>query len=279
MTERPRGILVGYDGSSSSQQALSWAARTARERRAMLTVCHAWTPGYAALTAAGGAGRREDLAQASAQQILARGLRAVSSQEVEQLLTEGSPARALCEHSAAAGMVVVGSRGLGGLSGLLLGSVSHQVAGHASGPVIVVRGHWRPAGGYVPGHIVAGVDGSAAAGQALAFAGEEAAIRRVPLTAVCALSDAPGDLGGADLIEADFERSVTSWEKAHPDVELHRLVTVTSPREALLTAARDAQLLVLGSRGRGGLHAMMLGSVSQALLFHAPCPVAVVHPR
>ena len=89
----------------------------------------------------------------------------------------------------------------------------------------------------------------------------------------------PGDLGGADLIEADFERSVTSWEKAHPDVELHRLVTVRSPREALLTAARDAQLLVLGSRGRGGLHGMMLGSVSQALLFHAPCPVAVVHPR
>lgn len=133
--------------------------------------------------------------------------------------------------------------------------------------------------GYAPGPIVVGSDGSAAAERALAFAGDEAAIHRVPLIAVCALSDTLGELGAAHRIEEEFEESLTAWEKDHPDVEVHRQVTVRSPREALLTAARDAQLLVLGYRGRGGLRGMTLGSVSQAMLAHAPCPVAVVHPR
>jgi nucleotide-binding universal stress UspA family protein len=131
----------------------------------------------------------------------------------------------------------------------------------------------------VPGHVVVGIDGSAAAEQTLNFAGDEAALRRVPLTAVCALADAPGDLGSAGCIEEDFERSVILWEKDHPEVTVHRHVTVASPRSALLTAASDAQLLVVGCRGRGGLPRMVLGSVSQALLSHAPCPIAIVHSQ
>jgi nucleotide-binding universal stress UspA family protein len=277
MADSTHGVLVGYDGSSGSRLAVSWAAREARARHVVLTVCHAWEPGYAGPPPAG----LDDLARVTAGQILASGVRTVGAQdeEVRTLLVQGPAARMLCEQSAGAGMVVVGSRGLGGLSGLLLGSVSLQVAAHASGPVVVVRGHWRPAGAYVPGPIVVGSDGSAAAERALAFAGEQAAIHQVPLTAVCALSDAPGELGAAHRIEEDFERSLTAWEKDHPDVEVHRQVTIRSPREALLTTARDAQMLVLGYRGRGGLRGMMLGSVSQTLLFHAPCPVAVVHPR
>jgi len=267
------GILVGYDGSLSSQEAVAWAAHEARDRGVMLTVCHAWAPGDAGPPLGPG----EDPARESAQWILSTAVPNPDPARVRHVLVEGPVARALCEQSAAADMLVVGSRSLEGLSGLLLGSVSLQVAARASAPVVVVRGHWRPAGGYVPGHVVVGIDGSPAAAAALRFAGAEAALHRVPLTAVCALADAPGDLAASSLIAEDFERSVITWEKDHPDVELHRQVTGASPRHALLAAAQDAQLLVLGDRGRCGLPRMALGSISTALLSHAPCPVAVVH--
>jgi nucleotide-binding universal stress UspA family protein len=268
------GILVGYDGSSSSHQALSWAAREARARGVTLTLCHTWVPGSAGPPLAGGT---EDVARESAERILATGVRTAFAPDVRKLLTEGSAARMLCEHSADADMVVVGSRGLGGLSGLMLGSVSLQVTALATVPVVVVRGHWRPVGEYQPGHIVVGADGSGGPDDALAFGGTEAALRGVPLTVVCALADAPGNLGMAQRIEEDVERSIIRWEKDHPDVQVHRQITLESPRSALLAAAQDAQLLVVGCRGRGGMEGMTLGSVTQALLWHAPCPLAVIH--
>ena len=249
MASTDHGILVGYDGSLSSQEAAHWAAHEARERGVMLTVCHAWAPGDAGPLLGAG----EDPARESAQWILSAAVPNPDPARVRHVLVEGPVARALCEQSADADMLVVGSRSLEGLSGLLLGSVSLQVAARASVPVVVVRGHWRPAGGYVPGHVVVGIDGSPASEAALRFAGTEAALHRVPLTAVCALADAPGDLAGASLIAEDFERSVITWEKEHPGVELHRQVTGASARHALLTAAQDARLLVVGDRGRGGL--------------------------
>jgi nucleotide-binding universal stress UspA family protein len=274
------GILVGYDGSAGSQQGLRWATRAARERGVVLTICHAWTQGYAGPSAAA---ELDDPTRQDAERILASGLRSTQhasrSQDVRPLLAEGPAARTLCGNSSGADIVVVGSRGAGGFPGLLLGSVSLQVAAYAPGPVVVVCGHWRPAGAYAPGPVVVGADGSAASDAALAFAGVEAALRGAPLVAVCALADAPGDLGAAHHIEEGFERSLTSWEKEHPEVAVLRQVSVRSPRAALLTAAEDAQLLVVGRRGRGGIQGMILGSVSQALLWHAPCPVAVVHPR
>jgi len=128
------------------------------------------------------------------------------------------------------------------------------------------------------GHgILVGYDGSAASDAALVFAGQEAILRDARLVAVCALSDAPGSFGAAHHIEEESGQSLTSWEKEHPGVAVQRQVTVKSPRAALLDAAQDAQLLAVDCRGRGGVHGMVLGSVSQALLFHAVCPVAVIH--
>ena len=274
MASTDYGILVGYDGSSSSHQALSWAAREARERGVVLTVCHTWVPGSAGPPLAG---EPEDLARESAERILATGTRSVFAPDVRQLLTEGPAACMLCEHSHAADMVVVGSRGLGGLSGLMLGSVSLQVAAFAAVPVVVVRGHWRPVGEYLPGHIVVGADGSEATRTALAFGGAEAALRGVPLTVVCALSDAPGGLAMADS-NRGRRRAVDHPVGEGPSRRVvHRQVTIESPRAALLAAAQDAQLLVVGCRGRGGMEGMTLGSVTQALLWHAPCPLAVIH--
>jgi nucleotide-binding universal stress UspA family protein len=274
------GILAGYDGSPGSEQALTWAAREARAREAVLTVCQAWAPGYPAPAAEVAA---FDLARRSGEETVARGVRyaraLMGSSEVRPLLVAGPAAHVLCERSADAEMLVISARGHGGLAGLLLGSVSSQVAAHARGRVVVVRGHWRPAAAYVPGPVVVGVDGSAASQAAVTFAAEEAALRGAALLAVCALADSPGNRGGAHVLQEDFEKIMVSCEKEHPDVVVRRQVADGSARAELLRATCDAQMLIVGSRGRGGEPGMMLGSVSYAVLHHARCPVGVVHPR
>ena len=274
MTEMTYGIVAGYDGSPGSGDALRWAAREAKARDAPLTVCLVLTPDHTALPT------ESNLARQHGQEILARGLPYAESVlgpgRVRAELAGGSAACVLCERSRTADMVVVGSRGHSELPGLLLGSVSWQVAGYASGRVVVVRGEWRPAN-QAPGPVVVGADGSPAAQAAIAFAFEEAALRDVPLVAVCALTDAPGRLGEGHQVEEDFEHLVACEAKEHPDVVVVRRVLAGTPRAALLAASTDAQMLVVGSRGRGGLEGMCLGSVAQAVLHHAPCPVGVVH--
>jgi nucleotide-binding universal stress UspA family protein len=273
------GIIVGYDGSPGSAEALRWAAREAWARGTVLTICLTWRPDDLALAGdpeAGGQARQR------AEQIIARAVGLAQSlldiAEVRAVLAEGPPAAVLCERSSTAEMVVVGSLGQGRLPGSRLGPVSWQVACHARGRVVVVRGQWRPVN-QAPGPVVAGVDGSSASQAALAFAFEEATLRNVPLIAVCALADAPGRLGAAQQMEEDFSHLMTRYEKEHPEVTVLRQVEFGPPRSALLTAATGAQMLAVGSRGLGGLGGMSLGSVAATLLHHSPCPVTVVHPR
>ena len=278
MTGMTDGIIAGYDGSAGSDEALRWAAREAWARGTALTICLAWPA--ADLLQLGDWGAH-DRARQLGGDILARGKRLAGSvpdlADVRTVLAEGSPAHVLCERSSSAEMVVVGSRGHGGLGDSWLGSVSWQVACHAQGRVVVVQGQWRPVN-QPPGPVVVGVDGSPASRDALTFAFEEAALRDVSLIAVCALTDAPAKIGGAARMEEDFSRLMTLREKEYPEVTVLRQVTFGAPRSALLTAAAEAQMLVAGSRGLGGLEGMSLGSVAGALLHHAPCPVAVVHP-
>jgi nucleotide-binding universal stress UspA family protein len=278
MTGMTEGIIAGYDGSAGSDDALRWAAREAWARGTVLTICLAWPPNYLALL---GGEEGQERARQRGQEILAYGVRLAGSvpdlSEVRTVLAEGSPARVLIERSGTAEMAVVGSRGQGGPDGPMLGSVSWQVACQGQGRVVVVRGHWRPVN-QSPGPVVAGVDGSLESLDALTFAFEEATLRDVPLIAVCALADAPGRIGGAVQMEEDFNHLMTTAEKEHPDVTVVRQVAFGAPRSALLTAAAEAQMLVLGSRGLGGLEGMSIGSVTGTLLQHSPCPVAVVHP-
>ncbi len=277
MTEMAYGIVAGYDGSPGSGDALRWGAREAKARDTTLTVCLAWRPDHMTLPTESDL---RDLARQHGQEVLARGLPYAQSVlgpgRVRADLAGGSAAQVLCERSQTADLVVVGCRGHSELPGLLLGSVSWQVAGHACGRVVVVRGGWRPAN-QAPGPVVAGVDGSATAPAAIAFAFEEAALRDVPLVAVCALADASGRLGEEHHVEEDFRNLMAAAAKEHPEVVVMERVLAGTPRAALLTAAADAQMLVVGSRGRGGLDDMCLGSVAQAVLHHAPCPVGVVH--
>jgi nucleotide-binding universal stress UspA family protein len=278
MTEMTDGIVVGYDGSPGSELALHWAAREARDRGARLTVCYAWAPEYLALNIEP---PLYEFEQRHGAEIMGRGVQHAEPLAgpggVGTLLASGSPARLLCERSAAADMVVVGSRGHGRLAGLLLGSVAWHLAGHGQGRIVIVRDSGRSPN-RSPGPVVVGLDVSAHSRAALDFAAEEAALRHVPLVAVCALADAPESLGGAHRLEEEFTSLVTSWEKDHPDVSVLRQVTSRSPRAALLDAGTDAQMLVVGGRGRGGLPGMTLGSVTSAILHHAPCPVGIVRP-
>ena len=266
MSTKQHGILVGYDGSPGSAEALAWAAREARARGSVLTLCHACSPAQAApggdATLAAGLHRAGQLMDAGA---------------VRQLVVPGSAAAVLRQHSPAAEMVVVGSRGQGGLAGLLLGSVGFQVAGYARGRVVVVRGSWQDVPGHAPRPVAVGADGSAGAAAAVAFAVEEAALRGTVLLAVCALADAPGVFGRASRIRAGFDDLMGRSGKEHPELTVHRFVAEGDAREALLSAAYGAQLLVVGARGLGGLPGMALGSVSAVLVQHSPCPVAVVH--
>jgi nucleotide-binding universal stress UspA family protein len=276
MTTSRYGIVAGYDGSPGSNQALRWAVEETQARDCMLTVCLAWAPQYLAMLDEPAV---YDLARKKGEQALASGLRYARSVlgdgSVVPLLARDAAAPVLCEQSGTAEMVVLGARGQGGVAGLALGSVPWQVAGHARGPVVIVRGRWRQPN-HPSGPVVAAADGSAASEDVIRFALGEAELRRAPLLAVCALADAPGSLGCAHRIEEDFARVLRLHEKEHPELTVLRQVSAGSPRTALLDAAAGAQLLVVGSRGRGGFKGMRLGSVAQAVIHHASCPVAVI---
>jgi nucleotide-binding universal stress UspA family protein len=274
------GILVGYDGSRASERALSWAAREACGRAERLTVCHVWTAGEPGAEDAGTLARRRG------SDILARGVataqNAMGTGPVAPLLAEGQAAAELCALASRADMVVVGAcgagsqQGGGSVPGLLLGSVSAEVAAYAPGPVIVERGHWRAAGGYRPGHVVAGSDGSPDSQAALRFAAATAAHLGVSLQVVCALTDSPACLGGEAQLREDVGDLLTRLGKEFPGVTIMCRFASGAPLRALLEEAQEAQLAVVGRRGLGGVRGMRLGSVGQGVLNHATCPVAVV---
>ena len=169
----------------------------------------------------------------------------------------------------------------------MLGSVSAHVASHAGGPVVVVRGWSDPPPEYYPGRVVVGADGSPAAERALAFAFEVAHLHGLPLTAVCAWtqdSHAHGAevpfLGRTELgrlADERFHQAMDRWHDKYPEVDVHAVLSSDAPVEALLNAATAARLMVVGCRGLSTVRGKLPGSVSQALLHQAPCPVAVIH--
>lgn len=197
----------------------------------------------------------------------------------------GAAAQVLVAESEHAQLVVLGTRGLGGFSGLLIGSSTVQVSAHAACPVAVVP----PAGpDRVDGPVVVGVDGSEISSHALEIGYEQAQARGARLVAVHAWREpvaiGPGDVlplvYDVDAVEEDERRvlaeSVAGWQEKYPDVEVEQRLVRSQAAQALLAAAESAQLLVVGSRGRGGFRGLLLGSVSQTLLHHMPCPLVIV---
>lgn len=292
MTEAAsRPVVVGVDGSASSTQAVRWAAQEAVRRDVPLVLLSVWTPIPAAVPHAPSLSPYEDglikqghrwleAATATAEEA-APGVR------TDLLQATGSPAARLIGQSAAADLMVVGSRGLGGFTGLVVGSIAVALATHGLCPVVVVRGEQAetPA---PDAPVVVGVDGSPTSQAAIEFAFAAASARHVPLVAVRAWSDLPVPNGWelelgpwpeieqaqAELLEANLAEA----QARYPDVEVKQALVRDAPTRALLEEAATAQLVVAGSRGRGGFRGLLLGSTSQALIYHSPCPVAVVPP-
>ena len=125
--------------------------------------------------------------------------------------------------------------------------------------------------------MVVGADGSIVSQAALRFAVEEAALRAAPLMVVCALADCPARLGNEQQLQENVERLLDRLEKEYPEVTVLRQITAGGPLSALLAAAHDAQMVVVGARGLGGVRGMRLGSTARGVLHHAPCPVGIVH--
>ncbi|MER7014465.1 universal stress protein [Saccharopolyspora sp. NPDC000359] len=269
-----RSNVVGVDGSASALAAVRWAAVDAALHRVPLRVVHVEpTSG-----GPGPAGRDDPLAAAC---------QAAGGTEVEVFpeLHQGLPHEVLVEESARARRVVVGTRGVGERIGVAVGSTAEAVAMRAECPVVVVRGQEpepdRP--------VLLGVDGSAVGEAAVGVAFEEAAVRRVPLVAVHVWIDVEldpwvptDDREWAEIEESEREvlaERLAGWREQHPDVPVRRVVERDRPVRYLVEHAKEAQLVVVGSRGRGGMTGMLLGSTSRALLHVAPCPVLVARNR
>ncbi|WP_410790603.1 universal stress protein [Kribbella sp. C-35] len=286
-------VMVGVDGSVSAQAALAWAVAEASYRRCPLHIVHAFTwpmiadPFGLSLTEPTNDGLR-----AAAGWILAeaknQARQAAADISVTAELFAAAAAPTLLSQAQGAQLVVVGSRGLGGFRGLLTGSVSSTVAAHAPCPVIVVHPHRDGTAFPVSptGRVVVGVDGSDVSAAAIRFAFQEAARRRVGITAVHAAAPTrqhPSLRVPAEIVEQVdrqlFAEAMDSKRVLIPGIDVETKLVHSHPVQALLDEADGAELVVVGSRGRGGFTGMLLGSVSQAVLHHAACPVAVVHPH
>lgn len=284
-------VVVGVDGSPSSLDAVTLGAYEARLRGTGLRLVHAflWPALHVSLGPSPGGppegGLRhqaERLVEEAAQQAHA----AEPEVDVSQEIVVGEALTVLEAESADADLIVLGNRGLGAFGGLLLGSTAVELSAHARCPVMVSRGD-SGAGG----EVLLGVDGSPAAEPAVGFAFAEASWRRAELVAFHAWSewterayDGPGDpltlAYDPEHLHDEEERllaeALSGWQDRYPDVRVRRRLVKQRTRPALIEASGSAQLLVVGARGRGGLTGLLLGSVSQAILHHSRCPVAVV---
>ncbi|WP_326639848.1 universal stress protein [Streptosporangium sp. NBC_01755] len=277
-------ILVGVDGSQAALEAVSWAVREARLRGAELRVVHAmvaWPLEMTEDAPYADVGRwMRDGAMSMLTDALDRAREKDGRVKVEPLLLPGDPRDVLIEAAKDADLLVVGSHGRDGFSGMLLGSVALGVTGHSACPVAVIRKAPERSHAGV-GEVVVGVDGSAAGASAIEFAFAEASLRGAGLRAVHAWNRPVGGPFQASAEEtAEGERRLLAEALAgrgerHPDVKVTEQVERGHPVEVLKNASAHADLLVVGSRGRGNLAGLLLGSVSHSLLQHAACPLVV----
>ncbi|GGX98292.1 universal stress protein [Streptomyces anandii] len=296
-----RTITVGVDDSPESRAAADWAAREARLRRLPLKVVHvreptprrlAQTPlldleGYQRW-----AGR---LTRDFAQDALARhpGIEVVTEQ-----LT-GNVADELCAAAGSAEMIVLGSRGLSGLRGFMVGSVSQGVVARAERPVVLVRAGQQAAGaqrtdtGGLPSTetpsrpVVLGLDMEHPDDTLLGFAFDAAAFRKAALRVVHAWPDPatsyhqfPGGVEVHDTFETGqavlLGKVLRPWRQKFPDVEVIEASRCGSPQQVLVDSAGDASLVVVGRRIRTGAFTGHIGHVAHSALHHIAAPVAIV---
>jgi nucleotide-binding universal stress UspA family protein len=281
--EGPGRILVGIDSSQGSRAAVTWALEEAKRRNADVLAVHAWlipglaysAPGYAVPYAedcvAEGLALIEDLIGTLPHQDV----------KVEPRAAEG-PAAKVLSHEAEqpdVELVVVGSRGHGGVTGLLLGSVSHALSHHCPKPLVIVP---QAASVGARGRIVVGIDGSLDADTALRWAAREARRRGATLQVILVCSDAKVDRhvkesGRQSSVQAGQEIVAAAVAALGPTgVTIERSAVEGRPAQVLVDAAGSADLLVVGTRGLGRAREAIQGSVSHACAHRSPVPVAII---
>jgi len=290
-------IVVGTDGCEHARHALRWAIKEAQLRDVGLTVVSVWSP-PGAMSSLGPLTAPIDLSeweQSAKEALEADVVDAVAATgfgepDLDAEVVRGYPSQVLLDRAADADLLVVGSRGRGGFRGLLLGSVSQHCATHSDVPVAVVR-FQSP----LPDNrdVVVGVDGSEGSATALRFAILEAARRHARLVVANGWwVDSPRSTKDAlpfitldrrefgdrsrELMERMLDDAYRTVGQRLSDVEIKPLEE--SPTQALVRLTDKAGMLVVGSRGRGGLAGLLLGSVSQQCLQHAYATVVVVPP-
>ncbi|WP_280396178.1 universal stress protein [Nocardia brasiliensis] len=284
-------VVVGVDGSPAADHAVRWAAATAAARGRRLRLVN----GLDIAAKRGVLGsydlmipavidsiRRQGADRVSAARALA--LRVEPTLVVETEVSPGNPAELLIDRSASAHFVAIGASGEGATV-RHLGSTLLAVASHGHGSIVVVRGAERSV---CAEPVVVGVDGSSASEIAVGAAFAEARDRNARLVAVHAWSDlhfdrfagfsgAITDPTVAAQAHALLAAQLSGWQDKYPEVVVTSEVYLSGPRHYLLEWSKAAQLVVVGSRGRGGFRGLLLGSTSNALVQRAHCPVQVVH--
>ncbi|NRQ33347.1 universal stress protein [Nonomuraea sp. NN258] len=277
-------IIVGADGSRTGLDAVAWAAREAALRRMPLTVANV-VPKWVTRPAEGPYAEVGDWMRDGGESVLNAAVdharQEAPGTDVQAVLLPGDPRAALIEAAKEADLLVVGCRGHSAVRGLLVGSVAYGVAAHATVDTVLVQElHALPRG-----EIVVGVDGSDAGRRAVGFAFQEAGLRVARLRAVQAW--AWPQAGGFDPADEQAERearrtlsaTLAEFRERHPDVPVSEELSHGHPVEVLKEASATADLLVVGTRGHGTFAGLVMGSVSQAMLHHAGCPVAVIRAR
>ncbi|NAS20638.1 universal stress protein [Herbidospora sp. NEAU-GS84] len=275
-------VTVGVDGSPNSLAAVEWAADDAARRGAWLRVVH--VVDRSPYRFVHSLELESQIAKVSGQimteaERTARHRRPGLGMRLEHI--EGRPAEVLRRLAAESSGLVLGSRGMSRTAGGILGSVSTQVAGHATGPVVIVRD--RPAERV--GEVVIGLDDSADCQRPISYAFEQAALHHAEIRALHAWS-LPGH-SYAPEVDYDInavrarQRAVAAGlldrhRRRYPALPVVDDLRSAHPVEALVDASLRAGLLVVGSHGRSG--SMVMGSVSRRVLRHAHCPIAVVRP-
>ncbi|UMB70892.1 universal stress protein [Mycobacterium paraterrae] len=288
-TSTKYGIVVGVDGSPESDAAVRWAAREASLRGEPVTLMHVVQPIITSWPVSAGQLGVAEWQEENARRVIdqaqadARSANESEPQDVRNEVLHATPVDALVDASADARMVVVGSHGRGALGRLLMGSVSKAVLENAHCPVAVIHASGGSAVVDPSAPILLGIDGSPASEAATAWAFEEASRRAVALTALHAWSDVGVfPIFGMDWREYQEQgeellaERLAGWQERYPDVHVTRRLVCDTPAHWLIQLAQRAQLVVLGSRGRGGFGGIRLGSVSAAVTQSTTVPVVVV---
>jgi len=283
------GIVVGVDGSPASNVAVYWAGQEAAMRNLPLTVVYVVNPVVPTWPAAPVPAEFEQWQKENARMFIDDAVKIVEENgknggpaEINSEVVFSATVPTLVDLSKEAEMIVVGCRGTGALARALLGSVSTGLVHHAHCPVAVIHDEdpLMPHPAQAP--VLVGIDGSPASDLATAIAFDEASRRGVELVALHAWSDVEViELPGLDwsVVKAEEERllaeQLAGWQERYPDVKVHRLVVCDRPARQLIRHSETAQLVVVGSHGRGGFAGMSLGSVGSAVVHTARMPVIV----